>query len=82
MAMTVFLYLACGIENKNNKRGGLCLWVGGKKKEREEKKKKNSPSLHPKFEFATDIECRLSNLESGSNMLVFKMGSEEKGIIR
>lgn len=56
----------------------------GKKrgKQRKEREKKNSPSLHPKFEFATDIEGRLSNLEGGSNMLVFKMGSEEKGIIR
>lgn len=50
------------------------------RKQEEEKKQKNSPCLHPKFEFATDIEGRLSNLEGGGNVLIFKMGSEEEGI--
>lgn len=53
----------------------------GEKEEREwEKKNRNSPCLHPKFEFATDIESRLGNLEGGSNVLIFKVRSEEKGV--
>lgn len=44
------------------------------------KEENNSPCLHPKFEFATDVESRMSDLEGGSNVLIFKVGSEEKGI--
>lgn len=56
------------------------FYLAGEGEMEKKKKKKNSPCLHPKFEFATDVEGRLSNLEGGSNMLIFKMGSEEKGI--
>lgn len=56
------------------------LYFGNGWSKKKKKKKKDSPCLHPEFEFATDVEGRLSNLEGGSNMLIFKMGSEEKGI--
>lgn len=46
-----------------------------------EGRSKNLPCLHPKFEFTTDVESRMSNLEGGSNVLIFKVGSEEKGIL-
>lgn len=57
------------------------IWLLEKEEgKKERKEKKNSPCLHPKFEFATDVESRLSNLEGGSNVLIFKVWSEEKGI--
>ena len=82
----IFFCLFCNFVANQSYLAGGGEGAGGKGKEKKkkgkkEKEKKNPPCLHPKFEFATDVEGRLSNLKGGSNVLIFKMGSEEKGIL-